>query len=87
MKKSIFPLQSLADLKYIGVECGEIQGCLHSERFFCPGTCWECIQLDNGEFVTPKKFALMGKQDILTHWKDAVSIIGVPIRYVHFCVA
>ncbi|KAJ8322022.1 hypothetical protein KUTeg_000493 [Tegillarca granosa] len=69
----------LPDGNVIEVTCGHLVGYLHRDRFYCPGIHRECIEVD-GEFVSPKKFSVLGDKHRLKDWKNAIRINNRQIR-------
>ncbi|XP_013418388.1 glucocorticoid modulatory element-binding protein 1 [Lingula anatina] len=64
----------------IVVTCGTITGKLHREKFLCPGIHQSCIETEDGSFVTPKMFSVMGDKEKLKDWKNAIRINGTNFR-------
>ncbi|CAC5407205.1 unnamed protein product [Mytilus coruscus] len=64
----------------IRVTCGHLTGLLHKELFYCPGIHRACLELDDGTFVTPKRFMFMGEKARLKDWKNAIRWNGHQLR-------
>lgn len=64
----------------IDVTCGHLRGILHKELFYCPGIHRACVELEDGSFVTPKKFMFMGEKARLKDWKNAIRWNGHQLR-------
>jgi hypothetical protein len=62
------------------IKCGLVTAKLHMDRFICPGIHQECIEVEDGVFVTPKTFAVMGEKEKLKDWKNAIRLNGRSIR-------
>ncbi|ELU08988.1 hypothetical protein CAPTEDRAFT_228077 [Capitella teleta] len=62
------------------IKCGQVVAKLHMDRFICPGIHQECIEVEDGVFVTPKTFAVMGEKEKLKDWKNAIRLNGRSIR-------
>lgn len=68
------------------IKCGQVVAKLHMDRFICPGIHQECIEVEDGVFVTPKLFAVMGEKEKLKDWKNAIRLNGKSIRWVQTTV-
>lgn len=64
----------------IDVTCGHLRGILHKELFYCPGIHRACVEMEDGSFVTPKKFMFMGEKARLKDWKNAIRWNGHQLR-------
>ena len=64
----------------VTVQCGNHEGKLQLNKFFCPGLRSECILMNDGRWVTPKVFSIIGGKASLKNWKNAVRINNVSLR-------